>query len=347
VNSIRLRLLAERTDVLRRMVQTWAFCLVLSALQYGFSPERPYEIPLVYSMAIGTCTWACMDFGRLVLPNNEESGWPHGGALVGLIATGIVVGYLGGTAIADRWFGWSSWDQSIAFQRTSWLITLLAGLVASYFFYHRSRAAVLETRVESTQRQAAEATLRLLQAQLEPHMLFNTLANLRVLIATDPAAATTMLDRLIAYLRATLQASRSTEHALSAEFDRLRDFLELMKVRMGPRLQYELKLPAELSQRPVPPLLLQPLVENAIKHGLEPHIQGGCITVSAEVSGATLLLKVHDNGSGTTSPDPGTGFGLRQVRERLATVYGDRAQVEFSSSPGQGCTVVLHLPMTP
>ena len=132
--------------------------------------------------------------------------------------------------------------------------------------------------------QAAEARLRLLEAQLEPHMLFNTLANLRALIGVDPQRAQTMLDHMIAYLRATLRASRADAdrpHTLQDEFARLQDYLELMAIRMGPRLQFALELPEALATQPVPPLLLQPLVENSIQHGLEPKVEGGRITVRA------------------------------------------------------------------
>ena len=169
--------------------------------------------------------------------------------------------------------------------------------------------------------QATEAQLKLLQTQLEPHMLFNTLANLRVLIGTDPVRAQEMLDRMIAYLRATLDASRTATHPLQAEFDRLRDYLELMAIRMGPRLAFTLELPPELAAVPVPALLLQPLVENSIQHGLEPQVQGGRITVSARCEGAQLVLEVADTGAGRAPPAPGgRGFGLTQIRERLATL---------------------------
>lgn len=132
------------------------------------------------------------------------------------------------------------------------------------------------------QRHAQEARLKLLETQLEPHMLFNTLANLRALIAVDAERAQQMLDPVIAYLRATLHASRAATHPLQAEFDRLRDYLKLMAIRMGPRLAYALELPPALAAAPVPVLLLQPLVENSIKHGLEPKVQGGRITVRAQ-----------------------------------------------------------------
>src|SRR3569623_437905 len=114
-------------------------------------------------------------------------------------------------------------------------------------------------------------------------MLFNTLANLRALSGVDPNRAQEMLDHMIAYLRATLNASRAASHSLQAEFDRLQDYLELMAIRMGPRLRFTLDLPGALAQDTVPSLLLQPLVENAIQHGLEPKVGGGEVRVAAHL----------------------------------------------------------------
>jgi LytS/YehU family sensor histidine kinase len=172
-------------------------------------------------------------------------------------------------------------------------------------------------------------------------MLFNTLANLRALIGTDPARATGMLDRLVDFLRATLSATRQTMHPLSAEFARLQDYLELMAVRMGPRLQYTLDLPATLADLPVPSLLLQPLVENAIHHGLEPQVAGGSIRVSARRTAQQVVLEVLDNGVGLpqagTAP-AGSGFGLTQVRQQLAAAYGEQFAIEVvAHSAGGTC----------
>ena len=177
-------------------------------------------------------------------------------------------------------------------------------------------------------------------------MLFNTLANLRVLINADPVRATQMLDRLIAYLRATLSASRATTHPLSAEFERLADYLELMAVRMGPRLHYSLELPVELEALPVPPLLLQPLVENSIKHGLEPGVGGGSIRVQAQRRGDSLLLTVSDTGVGLgDGPIQETGFGLTQVRERLATAYGPAAAIDLMNNGPAGALARIVIPL--
>jgi len=156
---------------------------------------------------------------------------------------------------------------------------------------------------------------------------------------------------MIAYLRATLAASRATTHALQAEFDRLRDYLELMAIRMGPRLQYTLDLPAALAEQRVPALLLQPLVENSIQHGLEPKVEGGRIAVSARTEEGHLLLEVADTGAGFVIPAEAgiqgfqRGFGLTQIRERLATVYGDRATFDLRATAGQGARALIRLPL--
>ena len=190
--------------------------------------------------------------------------------------------------------------------------------------------------------------MKLLESQLEPHMLFNTLANLRVLIALDPPRAQAMLDQLIAFLRATLSASRVGRHALGAEFSRLADYLALMQVRMGARLQTRLDLPDALATAPVPPLLLQPLVENAIRHGLEPAVAGGRIEIGALRDGGMLVLRVRDTGVGLAAPaGEGTRFGLQQVRERLATLYGERASLtlEAAGDAEGGTLATVRLPL--
>ncbi len=344
-------------DKLRNLLQVLAFALTVASLQFFVQPEKPYVLPLVYSLCISLCTWALIDFGRHVFPSArraqsaKERAWPSGWGAVLLPALGIVGGYVAGTLLADAWFGWSSWSanpDARAQLPFSIVITAVAGVVASYYFYSQYQAAALREQVEEVSRQSSEAKLKLLEAQLEPHMLFNTLANLRALIGSDPQRAITMLDQLISFLRATLQASRSGSHTLQDEFARLNDYLQLMQVRMGPRLRYTLTLPLELARHPLPPLLLQPLVENAIAHGLEPQVAGGEVLVSAERCAQGLRLVVQDSGVGlgSSKSDSSSGFGLRQVRERLATAYGNRAAIELIAGNAGGVSVSITLPFT-
>ena len=245
---------------LQHLLQTWAFCLAIATLQYAFQPEKPYTPLVAYSMAIGTIIWAIIDLGRHLFPSAAETGWPTGVPGFLLMAGGIVAGYFLGNFVADtlcRTFGWYAGypipDRAVDL-RNSVLITLTAGTIGTYYFYTLNKSAYLQRKMTEAGHQAAEARLRLLEAQLEPHMLFNTLANLRALIGVDPQRAQTMLDHMIAYLRATLRASRADAdrpHTLQDEFARLQDYLELMAIRMGPRLQFALELPEALATQPV------------------------------------------------------------------------------------------------
>ena len=299
----------------------------------------------VYSVAIGTACWFFIDGGRLLLarwlparrnvPALRRARWPGPLWMAACILVGSTLGYTLGTAIGDAITGLSNVD--LLHNRTAIVISLIVAVAATWYFMATEKLNLAQAAAEIARREAAESQLMLLQSQLEPHMLFNTLANLRVLITLDPPRAQAMLDRLISYLRATLGASRTGLHPLADEFDRLADYLALMALRMGPRLQVLLSLPADLRGLPVPPLLLQPLVENSIRHGLEPKIEGGRIEVRAEQRGEHLLLTVRDTGVGLdqagTPPQHGddpeapahSHYGTRHVAERLATLYGARA----------------------
>ena len=339
---------------LQHLLQTMAFCLAVATIQYGFQPERAYGPNVVYSLFIGTITWAVIDLGRHLVPSSAETGWPQGMSGILLVIAGIAAGYWFGTRTASAlclYFGWfpaGPPDLDGTQWRTSMLITGLAGIAGTYYFYSRNKSAYFARKAQEAHQHANEARLKLLETQLEPHMLFNTLANLRVLIGSDPQRAQVMLDHMIAYLRATLSGSRAATHTLQAEFDRLRDYLELMAIRMGPRLAYTLDLPPDLAKLPVPALLLQPLVENSIQHGLEPKVQGGNVTVSARREGDQLVLEVTDTGVGPAdAPVAGKGFGMGQVRERLATLHGGHASLDFSGEPDRGSRTVIRFPIQP
>ena len=300
---------------------------------------------MVYSQAIGLCIWACIDFGRLLFKNRDpQSDWPVGWRRILLMGVGIVAGYTVGTLIGDLYCGCSTLDKFSRSLRVSLGYLFMALTVSTaiiYFFYSRGRGEQLEQLVATAQRDAAENQLKLLASQLEPHMLFNTLANLRVLIGMDPPRAQLMLDHLVAFMRSTLTASRNMLHPLSAEFARIDDYLALMKIRMGDRLLAEVDFPAGLGELAVPTLLLQPLVENAIKHGLEPHVDGGRLLVTARADEVDLVLSVRDTGAGLSDvANDGTHFGVTQVRERLATLYGDGASLVLGTpDDGEGGTL--------
>jgi hypothetical protein len=330
------------------------------ALHLAFG--MPLWSTVVHSVCIAIMCWFCIDTSRVMVARwlhrrdplgspQATARWPGWPWMLPIIVLGTIIGFSVGNALA----GWITGHPSPGYLRGSLsqglsllVLSLVPGLAITYWFYSRETIATQEAAVLTAQRQAAEHQLKLLESQLEPHMLFNTLANLRVLIGMDPARAQAMLDQLIAFLRATLTGSRTTLHPLAAEFARLADYLALMQVRMGARLQTRFDLPGELATAPVPPLLLQPLVENCIKHGLEPVVAGGRIDVSAARDGTHLVLTVRDTGAGLSDMrSEGTQFGLLQVRERLATLYGAAASLELHAADGAegGTVAVLRLPL--
>ena len=334
----------------RNFLQVLGFNAVVALLLTALGNRR-WDEQMVYAQAIGLTTWALIDFGRVALDPDRHPGWPRGLRGAALVGAGIAIGYVVGTSIGDAYAGKSTWQLvSLSPRRFASYVAVsvaLAALATSYF-YTRGRAQRQQVRLAAAERDAAEARLALLQSQLEPHMLFNTLANLRALIASDPARAQAMLDQLIAFLRATLGASRTTLHPLADEFARLGDYLHLMQIRMGARLQARLDLPDELAAHPVPPLVLQPLVENAIQHGLEPHVAGGRLEVSAMREAGELVLRVRDTGAGLSHASTGgSHFGLQQVRERLAAMYGATATLELAAAAdGDGGTLAtIRMPM--
>ena len=326
------------------------------ALALALLPGQRLYAGVVYSVLIALSCWLFIDGGRLFIARLRHgrggSGWPGWGGMALVLPLGTIAGYALGHAVAAALVGAgpkSLFDEDPRTLAAMLLLALIPGIAITWFFVSRAHLESSRARAAVAEQLAAEQRLQLLASQLEPHMLFNTLANLRVLIALDPARAQAMLDRLIAFLRATLAASRAGTQPLADEFARIADYLELMRIRMGERLQARLDLPPDLARLPVPPLLLQPLVENAIKHGLEPHVAGGRIEVSAAREGGELVLRVRDTGAGvaTTGAAAGSGFGLAQVRERLAALHGAAASVTLEPASGTegGAQATLRLPL--
>jgi LytS/YehU family sensor histidine kinase len=189
------------------------------------------------------------------------------------------------------------------------------------------------------------AELKTLQAQVEPHFLYNTLANTRYLARQDPERAAQMLEHLIAYLHSALPDMRSQESTLGREFDLAGHYLALMAIRFGERLAYRIDCPAALAGMPMPPLLLMTLVENAVKHGVERKPGPVEVTLEARRDGAVVTLVVGDDGAGIGTAVLGSGVGLRNLRQRLAVLYGDQAGFDLRRSPSGMTEAVLTLPL--
>ena len=300
-----------------------AIAALLAAIGFG----GDFLVNFVYSQCIGLPAWFLIDGARHLL-------WPNQRPRM-LRADCHAMVALGGTLVAASLLG-HSWHAD--HYLSSLVVTASAGFIAVLYFWERGHSEMIE-------RQVAEARLKLLQAQIEPHFLFNTLANLDAPIGADPQRARTMLGHLNDYLRATLASARNERNTLADEFALLAGYLELIAVRMGPRLAFSLELPEPLRRCEVPPMLLQPLVENAIMHGLEPKIDGGRVDVRAIDGKAMLEIHVRDTGSGFgASARSGTGIGLAHVRERLVAAYGQDASCSIAEDPGGGTRVTLRIP---
>ena len=227
-------------------------------------------------------------------------------------------------------------------------VLLFAYLIQERDMLARERLAAEQRRALESERQALEAQLRMLQAQIEPHFLYNTLANAVGLIQPAPERARLLLERLIDYLRATLSASRDSDALLQGEIETITAYLELMKLRMGERLRYRIELADNATHLPMPPMLLQPVIENAISHGLEPKIEGGEIVLTAQVEKDHLHILIRDTGVGfqtLTCSKLGGGVGLSNLRERIAALYGRHGSLHITENASGGVSVSLRIPL--
>ena len=228
--------------------------------------------------------------------------------------------------------------------------SLVISTVLAAIFFARERQARAEAllalergRMERVERDATLANLRALQAQIEPHFLFNTLANVESLVDADPAAAKRMLQSFNRFLRASLAATRTESTTLGADAELIAAYLDVLQERMGKRLAWHIDVPPELSAYALPPMLLQPVVENAIRHGLEPKVEGGAIALSARREDGHVRIDVADTGMGF-APTTRGGLGLANLRDRLRALYGERAQLSIGENKPAGTVVSLALP---
>jgi len=267
---------------------------------------------------------------------------------VGILA-GTIMGSAAGTLILQKRFSLDVLGKK-EFFFTSFIVCFTAGTIITYFFYSRSRIrvgneAIQEERIKrlTSEKETLEARLKMLQAQIEPHFLFNTLSNIMSLIDTEPAKSKAMLMDLTQFLRTSLSRTRPERTTLDQELAMLRSYLNIQKTRMGGRLRYTIDAPDGIMQASLPPMLIQPLVENSVKHGIEPRIEGGEITVSVVERNGRIRIEVADTGCGFTGEESG-GFGLANIRERLRLLYGGQASLILEENRPQGVKATIEVP---
>ncbi|QWT22217.1 histidine kinase [Bacillus sp. NP157] len=242
---------------------------------------------------------------------------------------------------SGAWTDWFNPDGGVALEMVETLVRALTQRITER--HSRERADARQTAME---KELTAAQLTLLQAQVEPHFLYNTLASAQELVRTDPARADRMLGHLIDYLRRSLPKTDGSLSTVGQELERSTAWLEIMQLRMGDRLTVHVDVPEGCLPLPMPTMMLQTLVENAIKHGLEPKPGGGGIWIRAGRDASGLSLTVADDGMGLRTDGAGTGIGLRNLRERLRLTYGSAAHFTIGNNFPNGVAATISLPAT-
>jgi two-component sensor histidine kinase len=301
-----------------------------------------YGKNLIVCLTIGAIIHVLFDTSRRLFATPERvcawKPWQRTLFFSGTPLLGVAIGWPLGLTLAGAdivaWFG-SPHGANIV------VGSVLVSLSITFLFHHFFAAKAHQAQAE---KRATEAQLRLLQGQIEPHFLFNTLANVTSLIDHDTVKAKRMLESFTDYLRSSLTSLRRDDATLGSELDLVQAYLGVLKTRMEDRLQFSIDADPALRAAHLPPLLLQPLVENAIHHGIEPKVEGGRVRVSARLDGPTLVLEVADDGLGLDAPPrrAGSGLALVNLRERLRTQYGERATLTLGHArPGTLATLRL------
>lgn len=275
--------------------------------------------------------------------------------LIGTVAQLPIDRWLQGLLFGDDVFvnqhiAESTW-KSVTARLGGWLtgVAVAVVAVALLYFARRDSEAMARLRQEELDRiglgrQMSEARLQVLQAQIEPHFLFNTLANVRRLYEVDPPSGKSMLRHLRGYLGAALPDMRASQSTLGRELGLTVAYLNVQKIRMGARLSFDIDVPEPLKALPFPSMMLVTLVENAIKHGLAPLPEGGSIRLLARERARVLQVQVRDDGAGFRSTS-GAGVGLTNIRMRLATLHGSAGRLVLEQNATRGVTATLDLPI--
>ncbi len=340
---------------------TLIFCAVLAVafMLVGFfasaSGRDAWRDPAVWAHLYGRNLVVCLTVGLLIhlmfdalrrwVPAVQQAPrwptWKRALVFAGVPMLGVAIGWPLGVRLAGGDVGaWLDSREGANLVALSMLLSLTITFVLYHFFAAKSRQLEAERR-------ATEAQLRLLQGQIEPHFLFNTLATVQALMDSDLPRARRMLESFTDYLRSSLGSLRRDDATLGDELDLVGAYLDLMKTRMDDRLRYEIVADIALREVRLPALALQPLVENAIHHGLEPKREGGTVRVQARAEGDTLVVEVDDDGLGLAAPPrrrKGAGVALANLRERLAALHGERARVALEDRhPGTRATLRMPL----
>lgn len=230
------------------------------------------------------------------------------------------------------------------------LIVVAIGIYMLWFLYIEEKLCSYEASIQiekinklSNEKKLLESRLKLLKAQVEPHFLFNTLTSIVSLDDIDPSKAKAMQINFMAYLDEIFNKMRSDKTTVGQEIKLLELYLDIFRIRMGRRLSYAIRSEPYLDQITFPSMLIQPIVENAIKHGIEPKVAGGNITISAQIEGKKLIWQIADTGVGISN-ESGLGIGLGNVMDRMDSLYGPDAELTIEDNEPSGTRVTVEVP---
>src|ERR1700730_8793542 len=303
--------------------------------------------PLAISYCIGLSIIALIASVRCTVMRHFRG---NVGSRIGIYFGLVIIGAIIGELLSQLFLGPQDSTVFSLHESYVWIVcivfSLIAGSIALFINFSWVQLAQSKRDVERAERAAVEAQLRALQAQIEPHFLFNTLANLDALIAVDPAEARTLLGNLIRYLRAALTHARSETATLQTEVELLKAYLAIMALRLPNRLTTEFACDPDCLRLKFPAMLLQPLVENAITHGIEPAGDGGTIRVSVHCTADTLKLWVDDTGICLGhAVTAGTGAGIQNIRARLQSLFGSSARLILEPRTPRGTHAAIEVPL--
>jgi sensor histidine kinase YesM len=312
--------------------------LILTAIGFGLGPVPAF----IFSQCIGTSIYLC-NLAAVPLCRKVRGL----SAQIAVIAASVIVGAAAGTLLGAFANGMNPLsfirEHSVLFSQ-SILIGLLFGSIVIYIFISLEALSREKVKRLEMEKITAETELKLLHSQMEPHFLFNTLSNIISLIDTDHEKSRRMLESFTAFLRASLLTSRERTISLSQELDVIRNYLDVFTVRMGDRLNYVIDIPQSIRGCRIPPLLVQPLVENAVKHGLEPSIHGGTVAIQGVRDGDIIRITVSDSGVGINEKSSGGGVGIENIRRRLELLYGHKEWLRFEENISGGMKATVEIP---
>ena len=329
-------------DLFKTSTTTAIFCLLVAVVTNTIWPSSYLE-HLVISFGYGIAGVSCPYLIQRLMPKASHR----------TVVVGAVVGaMLFGTANAYYWLNKFERVERLEQMSSVVFLSFLFTAICFFYFYAQEHKLIAQKEIEKAKRIQSEqekalaiSRLRQLQSQIEPHFMFNTLANISALIDQDPASAKSMLEKLTDLMRGTMNANSEDASSLSTELKLAESYLAIQQIRLGNRLTVEIKNEVSANYH-LPPLLLQPIVENAIQHGIEPSELGGKITIRVLENSDELQISVEDTGIGFSenSATHGHGVGLSNTTKRLKGLFGSKAKLVLTANTPSGTLATIAIP---